>query len=194
MPSDLPEVPPVHQDILDAAQQGKLIIFVGAGVSRLVGGPSWDELSDKLLAQQAEGNCLSYGDLNQLNSLDAKKKISIAIDICEENGFKTDFRRIIQPQVAESNLPKIYQDLYSIGTPFVTTNYAEGNGRWHSKERKNFFLIARGSAFECVPLLELCKRQKYITEDHYMSLREDLEALAKMLSVLIKGTDQKREQ
>ena len=75
----------------------------------------------------------------------------------------------------------------------ISLNIAEGNGRWHSKERKNFFLIARGSAFECVPLLELCKRQKFITEDHYMSLREDLEALAKMLSALIKGTDQKRE-
>ncbi|MDD4013910.1 MAG: four helix bundle protein, partial [Candidatus Omnitrophica bacterium] len=35
----------------------------------------------------------------------------------------------------------------------VPLNIAEGNGRWHKKERKNLFLIARGSCCECVPLL-----------------------------------------
>ena len=75
----------------------------------------------------------------------------------------------------------------------ISLNIAEGNGRWHSKDRKNFFLIARGSAFECVPLLELCKRQKLIDEENHITMREQLEILAKMLSALIKGTDEKRE-
>ena len=75
----------------------------------------------------------------------------------------------------------------------VSLNIAEGNGRWHSKDRKNFFLIARGSVFECVPLLELCRRQKWITEDYFKNLKEELEVLAKMLSALIKGTEEKRE-
>ena len=75
----------------------------------------------------------------------------------------------------------------------ISLNIAEGNGRWHSKERKNFFLIAGRSAFECVPLLELCKRQKLIGEDNHLTLKEELEVLAKMLSALIKGTDEKRE-
>lgn len=75
----------------------------------------------------------------------------------------------------------------------VSLNIAEGNGRWHAKERKNFFWIARGSVFECVPLLELCKREKLITEENYADLRAELEILSKMLTALIKGTD-KREQ
>ena len=75
----------------------------------------------------------------------------------------------------------------------ISLNIAEGNGRWHSKERKNFFLIARGSVFECVPLLELCRRQKLINEDHCTTLKGELEILAKMLSALIKGTDERRE-
>jgi len=75
----------------------------------------------------------------------------------------------------------------------ISLNIAEGNGRWHSKERRNFFLIARGSVFECVPLLELCRRQKWVTDDYAKNLKEELEILAKMLSALIKGTDEKRE-
>ena len=75
----------------------------------------------------------------------------------------------------------------------VSLNIAEGNGRWHARERRNFFLIARGSVFERVPLLELCRRQKWITEDHFTNMKEELEVLGKMLSALIKGTE-KREQ
>ena len=47
----------------------------------------------------------------------------------------------------------------------ISLNIAEGNGRWHVKDRRNFFWIARGSVFECVPLVELCRRQKLISEE-----------------------------
>ena len=75
----------------------------------------------------------------------------------------------------------------------ISLNIAEGNGRWHAKERKNFFWIARGSVFECVPVLELCKRGKLITEEKHTELKAELEVLSKMLTALIKGTE-KREQ
>jgi four helix bundle protein len=76
----------------------------------------------------------------------------------------------------------------------ISLNIAEGNGRWHAKERAHFFLISRGSVFECVPLLELCQRQKWVVEENGKKLKEELEILAKMLSALIKGTTEKREQ
>ena len=37
----------------------------------------------------------------------------------------------------------------------IATNIAEGNGRFTTPDRKHFFVIARGSAQEYVPLLEL---------------------------------------
>lgn len=39
----------------------------------------------------------------------------------------------------------------------IATNLAEGNGRFTKPDRRNFFTIARGSAQECVPLLELAR-------------------------------------
>ena len=41
----------------------------------------------------------------------------------------------------------------------IATNLAEGNGRFTKPDRRNFFTIARGSAQECVPLLEIARRR-----------------------------------
>jgi four helix bundle protein len=71
----------------------------------------------------------------------------------------------------------------------ISLNIAEGNGRWHVKDRKNFWWISRGSVFECVPLLELCKRERLINEDTWSDLKAELEVLSKMLTALIKGAD-----
>jgi four helix bundle protein len=41
----------------------------------------------------------------------------------------------------------------------IATNLAEGNGRFTKPDRRNFFTIARGSAQECVLLLEIGRRR-----------------------------------
>jgi len=70
----------------------------------------------------------------------------------------------------------------------ISLNIAEGNGRYHTKERQSFFRIARGSAFECVPILEICKRKKTITEEIFRELMSELEIISKMLSSLAGST------
>ena len=44
----------------------------------------------------------------------------------------------------------------------IAANPAEGNGRFTKADRRDFFIIGRGSAQECVPLLELAKRRGLI--------------------------------
>ena len=73
----------------------------------------------------------------------------------------------------------------------ISLNIAEGNGRWHVKDRKNFIWIARGSVFECVPLLELCKRERLISEVTWAELKSELEVLSKMLTALINGAEKR---
>ena len=67
----------------------------------------------------------------------------------------------------------------------ISTNIAEGNGRYHKADRANFFRIARGSAFECVPILEICKRKNLITADMNKVLKKEIEDICKMLSGLM---------
>ena len=67
----------------------------------------------------------------------------------------------------------------------ISLNIAEGNGRYHKADRINFFRIARGSAFECVPILELCKRKSLIKEEEGRKFKQELEDIGKMLTGLI---------
>ena len=67
----------------------------------------------------------------------------------------------------------------------IATNIAEGNGKYHKADRINYFRIARGSAFECVPLLELCKRKRLIKEGENKVLKERLNEICKMLTGLM---------
>lgn len=74
----------------------------------------------------------------------------------------------------------------------ISANLAEGNGRFTKADRKNFFIIARGSVQECVPLLELAVRRKFIELDAHQTLRNNLEEIAKMLSGLINGLEKRK--
>lgn len=67
----------------------------------------------------------------------------------------------------------------------ISTNIAEGNGRYHKADRINFFRIARGSAFECVPILEICRRKRLISDKQNEELKIEIENICKMLSGLI---------
>lgn len=69
----------------------------------------------------------------------------------------------------------------------IPLNIAEGNGRWHKGDKRNFFWIARGSAFECVPILEVLIIRKLITEAERTAFRSQLEVLSKMLTRLIQA-------
>ncbi len=67
----------------------------------------------------------------------------------------------------------------------ISANIAEGNGRFYKPDRMNFFRIARGSAFECVPILEICGRRGLIEKAKSDLLKSALEDISKMLSGLI---------
>ena len=125
MPDLLADIPAIPPELLDAAQRGQLVIFIGAGVSSLVGARSWTDFAEALLVDLAARGLLSFGDLDQLRPLDARKKISVAIDIYDANGITPDFRTLLNAHVAADSVPSVYTDLYSIGTSIVTTNYDE---------------------------------------------------------------------
>jgi len=63
----------------------------------------------------------------------------------------------------------------------ISSNIAEGNGRFTKADRKNLFGIARGSVQECVPLLELARRRSLVDEAKHAELKLQLEEISKML-------------
>ena len=97
--------------------------------------------------------------------------------------------------VATSEFPRGFyflSDQLNRACVSIATNLAEGNGRFTIPDRKNFFMIARGSVQECVALMEIALRRKLITVEAHVRLRSDLEEIAKMLSGLITGLDNRK--
>jgi len=68
-------------------------------------------------------------------------------------------------------------------------NIAEGTSRFSNKDRKNFFVIARGSAFECAAILEYLFETEEITQQGFLESEQRLEEISKMLFGLIKNLD-----
>ncbi len=75
----------------------------------------------------------------------------------------------------------------------ISCNLAEGNGRWHEKERKHFFMIARGSAYECVPVLEIARDLEIVGEADFEDIMNELDEICRMIGGLIKNAGKKKE-
>lgn len=73
----------------------------------------------------------------------------------------------------------------------ICLNLAEGNGRFTKPDRRHFFITARGSLNECVPAIEVARRRGLLRNDAALSLHARLETMAKMISGLIKGLDER---
>jgi four helix bundle protein len=67
----------------------------------------------------------------------------------------------------------------------IPLNIAEGSGRFTKPDRRNFFIIARSSVFECVAILDILSDQGVIEPHLFRSLYQDAEELSKILFALI---------
>ncbi|MBU0650661.1 four helix bundle protein [bacterium] len=64
-------------------------------------------------------------------------------------------------------------------------NIAEGCGKYTKADKKNFYLISRGSVFECVSLFDIIHDEAQINDIEFEKFYKRYEEISKMLSGLI---------
>lgn len=64
-------------------------------------------------------------------------------------------------------------------------NIAEGSGKFSKADKRNFYIIARGSVYECVSLLEIMFEENQITKEKFQDFYQKFETISKMLLGLI---------
>lgn len=69
----------------------------------------------------------------------------------------------------------------------ISLNIAEGAGRYAKGEKRQFYSIAKGSAYECVPLISLCCDLQLITQEEASEFKESLQRICQMLTKLIQS-------
>ena len=68
----------------------------------------------------------------------------------------------------------------------ISANIAEGYGRYHFKENKNFCYYSRGSILEVKSFLRKSKNRNLISEDSYSELYTELQTIHLKLNAYIK--------
>jgi len=112
-----PELP---DEIEFAARSGELVVFVGAGISRLIQCPSWDEFADGVLKQLVP-NGIDYYELGQIKEIrDPKKRLAIAKIVAKNKKIDIDYAKILEGVRGDED---VYRYLNKFNCSFVTTNY-----------------------------------------------------------------------
>lgn len=128
---EIPLVPNLPKDILEAIEEDNLAIFIGAGVSRLAGCKGWNELADSLVNTCYNNELINFKEKDiLLNNPNQKKVITMTFEILKDNNLTESFYNKMEKSLKfneESNLNQesIYLDLFKMRGLFVTTNADE---------------------------------------------------------------------
>lgn len=114
--SSNPELPP---ELKEAALDGNLVLFIGAGASMLLGMPSWSGLARKVLEDLRSIDAINYAELDQLTGLNPREQLSRAALIAKKEAHSLNLRQYLVKKKEST----IYDLIRSIGAVCVTTNY-----------------------------------------------------------------------
>jgi hypothetical protein len=124
---------PVPEEIVTAVNENNLAVFIGAGVSRIVGCMGWDELAKRLidlcfkLKKEDGSTCINYKEKDRLlNERDHKKTITICYNILKSNGHEETFyaklEEALEPNADLLAESPIYREIIGLHGLFITTN------------------------------------------------------------------------
>jgi four helix bundle protein len=97
------------------------------------------------------------------------------------------FHEVTRSIVSKNCVTGYYNDQICRASFSVVLNIAEGSGRFSKADRKNFFIIARSSVFECVAAADVLKDKAVIEETDYNAIESLADELSRMLYTMIQN-------
>jgi four helix bundle protein len=89
-----------------------------------------------------------------------------------------------------SNADKVTCDQFRRASFSIMLNIAEGSSRFTKKDKRNFLIVARGSAFECDAILEYLYESGSISKELFQKYEDILEEISRMLFGMINKLDE----
>jgi four helix bundle protein len=98
-----------------------------------------------------------------------------------------EFNKKIHILLSDQNLDRTTNDQLRRASFSIMLNISEGSGRFTNADKRNFYVIARWSVFECVAILDYLQDLELIDSKSFQAFYFELEELSKMLYGLIRG-------
>jgi len=153
----------LNQLIQDAAKHGELVVFVGAGASRLCGSPDWHGFANQVVNALERADKLCFLKAEQLRGLgDPRRTLSIALTLAKEYGVDIDYDEILHPPKPTAAGIELYDLLSSLQPVFVTTNY----DKWLDQDEPQELATRLPAESEPKPVQGPIKRRKYYLREH----------------------------
>src|SRR3990170_8174657 len=85
-----------------------------------------------------------------------------------------DINKKIQKLLIDRKISIFLKDQLYRASVSMVINIAEGTGKLSKNDRKNFYVISRGSVFECASLLEMLYDENVISDKELNVLKSEL--------------------
>ena len=132
----------VKEKLSKAANNGNLVIFIGAGISKLCGFPLWNETCNMLIDHCVDKHWLSIEDGEQIRKdSDPKKKMTECRKHMPKEAFNQFLRDVFEKKISEEfsgNYQRLKKALGALSSVIVTTNIDEIFDDLCSKENRYF--------------------------------------------------------
>ena len=137
---NIEKIPLIPPEIIKAVNEKNLALFLGAGVSRLVGCFGWRQLARRVLHRCLLTRCIHYTQHDRLiRERDCKKIITICHDLLAQKGLEQEFYSELGSAVKGSDdllvKQNIYKELASVPALHITTNVDQHFDKFFSPER-----------------------------------------------------------
>lgn len=99
--------------------------------------------------------------------------------------FNSDIRSYIR----STKLDPSTKDQLRRASFSIVLNLAEGSSRFSKADRRHFFVIARGSVFECASILDVLHEEGIVSEDFFIPHYSDAEELSKIIFAMIRNLE-----
>jgi hypothetical protein len=148
-------IPKLDSVIRKAANHDMLVLFVGAGVSRLVGCKGWDELALNLVDRCYRERLIPFRAVRELKSLaDHRQLITICYHIMEKNDAKDLFREELEHVLAPdkerlSRFGDVFGYLSTMRHLCIVTTNADANFDRYFPDKK--YVVAKPDEFPSEP-------------------------------------------
>jgi four helix bundle protein len=100
-----------------------------------------------------------------------------------------EFNNLCSKVVERNALDKNIKNQLTRAALSIVLNIAEGSGKKTKADRNSFFVISRGSLYECVSILDILNDAKLIQEEEYTRCYETANEISKMLFVMIRNLE-----